>query len=488
MHCCDRPPRRDLDRLNRYKPRRRSRDTYRDSRSASPRRTHYSEDRYPRDGGSRSTYRRFRSRSRGSDSYKRNSSAMVDSDPDADLLTLSRAIVLSVHPPDSTIRFPFQTDSLEDYVYYRFGFHLSEKTYTGIPSSAFSVKFGDWLEVRRSIGCHQLDGLPAYRQPIQDFLECLLSTDDPLRHVPAKFWDLNASNNTSLNLAAGFVHIEPKKFLDGTTHYLIRPVGLHASRDSSWVLAVDAMTALECVRRRLGPHTIDIADFLMNRGIPFRTLRPMTSTPAPHTPPRPISNLLGNRPMNYRFDVADFSAYQTLCDSVLKDKPFCRAALCMGGIVARLAREVIPNTAALLGPSQEALDGHQKIMVCDDGIFCDDDVSETYTDLICGVYKVFTVHRSMCAGWISRMLLILTDQFADLSWFPKPNVWAQAGYNVGQWTRECENWFESRMTEIHNGGQPLDSRTWRTKLLSSRKATKLTRKMNSAAASFLNLS
>jgi hypothetical protein len=151
----------------------------------------------------------------------------------------------------------------------------------------------------------------------------------------------------------------------------------------------------------LGPHTIDIADFLMNRGIPFRTLRPMTSTPAPHTPPRPISNLLGNQPMNYRFDVADFSAYQTLCNSVLKDKPFCRATLCMGGIVARLAREVIPNTAALLGPFQEALNGHQKIMVCDDGIFCDNDVSETYTDLICGVYKVFTVHRSMCAGWIS---------------------------------------------------------------------------------------
>ena len=85
------------------------------------------------------------------------------------------------------------------------------------------------------------------------------------------------------------------------------------------------------------------------------------------------------------------------------------------------------------------------------------------------------------------MLLISTDQFADLSWFPKPNIWAQAGYNVGQWTRACEDWFETRMTEIQNGGQPLDSHTWRTKLLLSRKAIKLTRKMNSAAASFIQV-
>ena len=85
------------------------------------------------------------------------------------------------------------------------------------------------------------------------------------------------------------------------------------------------------------------------------------------------------------------------------------------------------------------------------------------------------------------MPLISTDQFADLSWFPKPNVWAQAGYNVGQWTKECENWFEKRMAEILQGGQPLDSRTWRSKLLLSRKVTKLTRKMNLAAASFIQV-
>ena len=182
---------------------------------------------------------------------------------DDDLLTLSRVVVLSVHPPDPMIAFGIQTDSLEDYVYYRFGFHLDEQTDTDVPSSASGATFRDWLKVCRAIGCHEVDGSPSCRRPLQDFLECLLSKD-PLRDVPAKLWDLNAGNGAHLNLSTGFIRIEPKSFLDQKTCYLLRPVGLHVSRDSSWVLAVDAMTALECVRRRLGPHTVNIADFLMS--------------------------------------------------------------------------------------------------------------------------------------------------------------------------------------------------------------------------------
>ncbi len=333
---------------------------YRDSRSDRPSRSHHSQDplrsmhyhnRYSEDDRSRhdnprhyynSGFRSMRrhSRSHSPESYQCSSSGRVDSDPqeesDDDLLTLSRGVVLSVHPPDPMILFGIQTDSLEDHVYYRFGFCLDENTYIDVPSSTSSATFRDWLEVRRAIGCHEVDGPLSCQRPIQHFLECLLSKD-PLCDVPAHFWDLNASNIAPLNLVAGFIHIEPKEFLDGMTRYLIRPVGLHLSRDSSWVLAVDAMTALECVRCRLGPHTIDIADFLINRGIPFSTLQRMMSTPGPHTPPWPISNLPGTRPMKYQFDLADFSVYQMVCGSILRSNPFCRAALCMGGIVAHLA-------------------------------------------------------------------------------------------------------------------------------------------------------
>ena len=92
----------------------------------------------------------------------------------------------------------------------------------------------------------------------------MLSTNDPLHDVPEKFWDLNTSNGASLNLAAGLVSIEPKMFVDGLTQYLVHPIDLNPSRDSSWVLAVDSLTALECVHQGLGPHTTNIAEFLIN--------------------------------------------------------------------------------------------------------------------------------------------------------------------------------------------------------------------------------
>ena len=72
--------------------------------------------------------------------------------------------------------------------------------------------------------------------------------------------------------------------------------------------------------------------------------------------------------MKYQFDLADFLVYQMLCHSVLRSNPFCHDALCMDGIFACLAQETIPNTATLLGPSQDALDGLQKIFVCRDDV------------------------------------------------------------------------------------------------------------------------
>ena len=338
----------------------------RDPRDDSPRRYHPGDSH--QDGGGRSLPRRPHSR----EPHQHNPNVMA-------------------HPLGMTVTFEIQTDTVEDYVYYHFGFHLDENPYTAVPSSAFNVKFSDWLQVLRSIGCHQLDSSLMHCQPIQEFLQCLLSTHDPLYDVPAKFWDLNPSNSASLNLvnlAAEFVRIEPKMFPDGTTRYLIRPVNLNASRDSPWVLAVDAMTALKCVRRHLGPHTTDIANFLLTRGIPFSTLQRMPSIPGLRTPPRPMSTLLGTQPMDHKFGLADFLAYQSLCESVVKSKPFGHAALCMGGIVARLAREIIPNTATLLGPSQAALEGSQKIMSFGDEFFCYNKLPAASTNLICGVYKI----------------------------------------------------------------------------------------------------
>lgn len=82
--------------------------------------------------------------------------------------------------------------------------------------------------------------------------------------------------------------------------------------------------------------------------------------------------------------------------------------------------------------------------------------------------------------------LMFIGQHASISWFPKQNTWASSGYNVGQWTKECEDWFVNRLDAIRKGeAQPFTATVWRNKLRLTRNAPKLAYQMNQAAMSYL---
>ena len=124
-------------------------------------------------------------------------------------------------------------------------------------------------------------------------------------------------------------------------------------------------------------------------GVRFRTFRHIQNLPNPeilHVHPQ--RRYLGNRPVNHSFDLADFAGYEVLRDSFLRSQPHGPLALREGGIVACLAREVLPNSNALSGPSSETLDGHHVHLVCDDKIYVEDEFSEAELKLICGTYTL----------------------------------------------------------------------------------------------------
>ncbi len=105
------------------------------------------------------------------------------------------------------------------------------------------------------------------------------------------------------------------------------------------MLAVDALTALECICHGLEPHTIDIANHFIDHGVTFSTFSYLPpSTQIPKCGPQQC-RLLGRHPKGYTFNLADYAAYITLRDSYLCLNPHSQAALCMGGIVACLAQE-----------------------------------------------------------------------------------------------------------------------------------------------------
>jgi hypothetical protein len=162
-------------------------------------------------------------------------------------------------------------------------------------------------------------------------------------------------------------------------------------RDTPWVLSVNSMTALECICRGVGPHTIDIANFLVTHGVRFRALQLISESPdSPTLLKRPRCQYLGYRSVNYTFDLADYAGYEALRDFFLRSQPYGPLALREGGIIARLAREVLPNSDALSGPSSEALSGHRARFVCNDQIYVEDEFSEAELGLICGTYVLST--------------------------------------------------------------------------------------------------
>jgi hypothetical protein len=91
--------------------------------------------------------------------------------------------------------------------------------------------------------------------------------------------------------------------------------------------------------------------------------------------------------VGYKFDLADFSKYQAMRDTYLESYPSACRALSVGGVLACLAREVLPVSAILAGPSQDALDGNQDILVCNGEIFVDDGLSEETKKMLGGTYE-----------------------------------------------------------------------------------------------------
>ena len=297
--------------------------------------------------------------------------------------------LLDIHRDQSPEVTEAAVEDLKTVLYCRYGYSMEEHPYMRI--SLKLPKELTWLEVCRRLSIPEVMNLsPDVIIPIKDFVVALLRSEHAGELVPGKFWDLSASNSRFLGFRNAFVDID-KRLFGNQILYVFRPRGLHPSRDTAWELALpDAASALECVRRQLGPHTVSLAEHLVERGIPFLTLSRTIVNPvltSHGTPHNDIS--LGYRPIGYTPHLADYAVYRASLASFLR-RPHARAALLKGGIIWRLAREFLDNEAVLMGPSEHALHGILGTFTCDGAKFCDDQLTEGEMDLISGVYKVYT--------------------------------------------------------------------------------------------------
>ena len=306
-------------------------------------------------------------------------------DLELDLFNASKQNVIAVNPMASTVEPPPEPQSLEELLYFWFGFCLDETLHEPMPSSSShnSKHFNTWAKICQSVGGQTFESstVTSNFELIQQFLVSLEAAGpQPLHAVPAKFWDLSPWNRNCLSKSPSNLCVEIKHFEDMMWCLL----HLHDEDTTmSWTVAVSLMTALECICWKLGPCHNDIVDYLITHGMEFCTLQAVEILP----PPIPaLQPLLRYRPDGYVFDQADFLAYESAWDAFLQLHPYAHRALCEGGIIAHLARESMPNTLVFQGPLEEALEGRCGIFASPDGIMVDDHLPEDVKDFICGMH------------------------------------------------------------------------------------------------------
>lgn len=284
-------------------------------------------------------------------------------------------------PGHSDVRLDIPT--LDDMLFNRYGFDYTDASYDEIQPDPKK-----WDNVRKILLDRDACISFTLCAPIIDFVTQLLATSDR-PSLPGSIWDLSDSSRSSLRLHANpNIVVSPELFNSGKL-YCIEPIGQQSDRDSQWLLLVDsAATAVQCLRQCWGPSRHDVARRLLEMGIPFRTLRALHHLPLPRQPSGPYIGL-GWRSQAYKPDLVDYASYTSARNALLR-LPHARAALLKGGILWRLAMEALEANDALQGPSDIVYSHGCSITSSTGTRLWDDDLTQDESELICGVYKVYT--------------------------------------------------------------------------------------------------
>ncbi|KAL0578983.1 hypothetical protein V5O48_003023 [Marasmius crinis-equi] len=380
-------------------------------------------------------------------------------------------------------------DTVEDVVYNRFGFVDPAEDvdlHRNMP----------WQKIERMLGCGgESTGKPSLlskrtKGTISHFLEALMNAGT-LNEAPHTLDLLDRQNciHTDWQLELRFLNV-------GNGYYLLdEPRGI-GSTTVAFSLAIESgATVLEIVRRRWGPGLRAVMESLMQAGICFRTfvlsdrhLKPYKVEPEMSSRSRlaiDTSRLkpcvsLGYRDHQHRFDLEDYAVYVRERDAFLRTYRG-RAAVMMGGIISRLARNAAIPADVLNGPALD-VDREWGVGECfyrgyGNDAYWDDSLTEEEVNLVCGVYEVGKAPDTN--GYVA-----LTQK----SWWPKPAAWNASGLNCGYWSQDAEYWFQNRLRRIQSGQDNvlMTKQEWRGNIKFTKDAVRLRERYDRLAKEYLD--
>ncbi|TRM59704.1 hypothetical protein BD626DRAFT_408609 [Schizophyllum amplum] len=270
---------------------------------------------------------------------------------------------------------------------------------------------------------------------------------------------------------------------DGSPHsktfYVFRENSQNPSVEYQ-VAVEDAAIALMCLRMKNDCHDLEsLVKTLYDLGCRFYTVLPqrLTASPLDLVPSSTIPSFVGFgwRPHGYQFDSVDHAVYCDRLNTFLLSYRG-RAAAKHGGIVGRIARDAVPVTAVLAGPSRFALHGQGalELHLSDGTVLLDDALSMDEEELVSGLFHVANSSSN-------------PSNVKNVSLWPSEHTFQLHGANTGIWTHDAECWFvaaRSRLVDGHFAG--LTRVEWKKILNFAHTAGKLHRGARKLAEAHIN--
>ncbi|KDQ63889.1 hypothetical protein JAAARDRAFT_43187 [Jaapia argillacea MUCL 33604] len=286
------------------------------------------------------------------------------------------------------------------------------------------------------LGCTSTEGaLPRLEHLMLAEVDPIRLAFDTLETAPTQLPNVRIVHIQDLILVRGTKAHETKK--DLISLFIFSP----ASCTLPWKVALDSATStLQCIRAEVSGATHPLAEYCVSKGIAFRTV---IHLPNDFFPPPPYSGFrfvgLGYRPLRYLPTSGDYRCYEHIRHRFLCRNDHARAALLRGGIVWRLALEVIGREEVLRGPSNLVTAmGSCHRRIGDGTSYWDDNLSEGEDRIVCGVYG-----GGDC------------DSSDGPSWWPSRQCWESGPFHVGYWSPPAEVWYQYYRRKIVDGDYKL---------------------------------
>ena len=345
-------------------------------------------------------------------------------------------------PEDLTFTYLFL--SLPDYLRRRHGFSAGDFPTSWNPSLHTHPKY-NLAQTKVDLAIKNLGHVAVQEEKltsIVDFHNTAMNGTLSYTALPPP-WDISRYPQPS-SLYCNMLRIELRKVASAlfktSELYILRPPP-NSTDPSSWFIATTSATAVLMVYRSEWNTMLEIGRGLLEYGVPFHTVVERERQDVQKVV-RSRTTGLGMRPENFKPTPADFAAYESARDDILRSRTG-RAIRLLGGIVGRMAAEIVPDCEVLDGPN---LTNAVVVGTHGNKEFVDDAVEQHELDVVSGVYHVDGK---------------LKEVSSHMSWWPKHATFLATGYAGDQWLPRAEDWYKTRQKELRSGNLTLfSSKKW----------------------------